>query len=1092
MCISCRPGYKFASFSLSNQCSAIENCDLTSSQSWMNACQICQSGFAWRFDSTSKFIDFGVCINAPENCLIVDDVGICFMCKEGFSWNLNSRVCSDRISNCQSLGSSFVMISEFSDEGWFGFYSFLLRRPSKPALTGCAQCVPGFLLISLENSLTKSNLSSSEFFCLESDSIGPPYVLDIASPSLPDCLQMANSASPKCAKCKPGFILNRSSHTCASQSLFPDCVLLDDISQPKCIRCSKDFVLTGSAECKSNINCLASFADSQGNLPSSFTIPADLSLCYICRAGFALDPSTPTQCKAIDALDTCDQFDYFGRCLACRHSKCPVNFVAESPVAVIAFLCDSCPYSESSLMSNMITVTVRANSQFDQVSSLSPKSLFKLRNQIKLLDEFPGVPTQICASLPSFPDCLESSAWSCLACKSGFIFDSDAFKCVASQVPFCIEYIDSSTCSRCQSDYFLQSPNLCTKRLQTHCDQSAIDRDSCVSCVDGYLPGANGSCQANSASNCSSFHPSHVSCLSCRTGFYYDLESGQCSQASISNCKLYLPNSQNCVKCAPGFVVDVIRNSCSPFSLQNCRVHHAERNECIRCRPGFYLEDSVCQPSRIRDCEFTFRLSDTCKKCKFGHSKWRSHCLNSSELAQVDLCANLDPTSLVCSRCIEGYYLEKTTSISELIQFHCLKHSSDLKCLEFDTKANQCDSCFATHSLINGNCLVLQDSNCLLPSGISRTCLRCKQGFFYSSSSNRCDVQSVANCLEYELHQNKCSVCMKGFYLVSEVICLPVTPVDHCEIYSQNSNKCQMCVEGFFEQENECLPQPAGRAYCESLVDSRCVRCSSNFVLDANGECVLSAKPIPNCKFLKRQNDGFECDECFPEFFLTSDKTTCTPKTVFGCETWADESRCLLCPTGFILESVEDKTICKKLIIENCKEVQTIEDSRYCSRCYSGYYWDSKTNKCASVTSPVANCILHDSDKTCAECKPGYLLNTQSKLCLKNIGDSLSNCSVGKTFTAESSSCATCRPGYYLTKTGICLKCNVSNCAVCDSSLDSCLICLSNFSMTTASKCLPSFEVQNDPQINPESFYLIQVRYIFSSFISLIVTFNFE
>lgn len=103
-------------------CAPIANCDLTSANNWMNACQTCESGSAWEMSSTFT-LNFDRCVrpaNPVGNCLIYqsDASGghCCLLCKQGFVLNSIDGSCKTfALPGCDKMGLPSFRLEKSTD-----------------------------------------------------------------------------------------------------------------------------------------------------------------------------------------------------------------------------------------------------------------------------------------------------------------------------------------------------------------------------------------------------------------------------------------------------------------------------------------------------------------------------------------------------------------------------------------------------------------------------------------------------------------------------------------------------------------------------------------------------------------------------------------------------------------------------------------------------------------------------------------------------------------------------------------------------------------------------------------------------------------
>lgn len=112
-----------------------------------------------------------------------------------------------------------------------------------------------------------------------------------------------------------------------------------------------------------------------------------------------------------------------------------------------------------------------------------------------------------------------------------------------------------------------------------------------------------------------------------------------------------------------------------------------------------------------------------------------------------------------------------------------------------------------------------------------------------------------------------------------------------------------------------------------------------------------------------------------------------------------EQKICKKCKQGYYLV---ENSFCSK--IEHCSYMYW----DFCSRCESGYYWDSTKSKC--VEGERDHCISYNPDDAtkCMNCEYGYTLNSEGTGCIQTIEHCVSYSG------ASSSICQYCEDGYAL------------------------------------------------------------------------------
>ena len=272
-CLACRPGFfasaKDSTTRLIKSCQPILNCQITESpsNSWMNACQTCVTGYAWDYDRTIKTIQFHKCVlvNDPS-CLVYDNSNqTCKVCHKGFSLNGDHKCVSYlNAQNCDTFGSPVFELDgnspiSFARDG--SFVRWLLAESYNGF--GCSKCLSGFVLF-----------SGSGKLCIE-DPI-------LRGPLIDNCRlhQISDSTEAQCFECDTSFILLNTFDECVPFSeVDSNCLKALKISASRygCFLCKEGFIPDDNFVCRSRDNKCANFVENDAEKGS---------FCEYCVANF--------------------------------------------------------------------------------------------------------------------------------------------------------------------------------------------------------------------------------------------------------------------------------------------------------------------------------------------------------------------------------------------------------------------------------------------------------------------------------------------------------------------------------------------------------------------------------------------------------------------------------------------------------------------------------------------------------------------------------------------------------------------------------------------------------------------------------------
>ena len=347
-----------------------------------------------------------------------------------------------------------------------------------------------------------------------------------------------------------------------------------------------------------------------------------------------------------------------------------------------------------------------------------------------------------------------------------------------------------------------------------------------------------------------------------------------------------------------------------------------------------------------------------------------------------------------CTRCKDGYYLDKTLSAT---RHYC--HGCPAPCSSCDG-SEDCSGCntgrygYRCQSYCSGVCkdnICDKDSGYCINGCTDGTCSQCPLRCSQCSSSSLCSSCKNANYwgLKCQYTCSNCASCNK-------------------------INGCSSCNTGYYPQYNpyiggiECRQCPNLCTSCTSNTNcSSCTR-STNWGTSCQHTCY-------NCATCS-QSDG--CSRCNTGYYRHYDSSlgggVCKkcPDTCLSC---SGDNNCQSCKSGYW------GTACEIRCPNNCRECTS---NLYCSSCKIGHWGSYCQNSCAGCKSSVCDKLYGCSQG----CINGYYPQRQNnenhcKKCM----DACQTC-------LNSSTCSSCLPGYYSNTNSSCIACP-SNCldeTICD------------------------------------------------------------
>ena len=343
----------------------------------------------------------------------------------------------------------------------------------------------------------------------------------------------------------------------------------------------------------------------------------------------------------------------------------------------------------------------------------------------------------------------------CQSCKDGY-FSADITKQCECMESECIAH-SNNVCANCSSDtYYPISQGCCPCRNGCK-DRLCLANGSCIDCDEGKYGDL---CQYDCNAVCKdSLCYRNGSCVSCVDGQY----GNECQHRCSYSCKDRLCyRNGSCIFCVDGRYGERCDSMCDNQinKCSRCLVDTYRSVQCITCNPGFYVEDNMCKGCN-ENCKSDAwpYCNSSSGKCRYGcHDHWYGDKCDSK--CNVSKCALCTSNHNICEECIEGHYLESSTSCVTCPP-NCISH-------------NECNK----H---NGSC---------------------EDGCIDGKSGIKCDLPCSFGCLEcHQFNVNDCSTCKNGFYGdACEYNCSSQCKViEETNVCSKSSGWCQNgCNDGYW------------------------------------------------------------------------------------------------------------------------------------------------------------------------------------------------------------------------------------------------------------------------------------------------------
>ena len=496
---------------------------------------------------------------------------------------------------------------------------------------------------------------------------------------------------------------------------------------------------------------------------------------------------------------------------------------------------------------------------------------------------------------------------------------------------------------------------------------------------------------------------------------------------------------------------------------------------CIACPSTTSLSCDTCGTGFVKFTEPGTTLSKCSKTCPEGTvgvtSGGSTTCQScSTTIANCLTCSQLANSTVVCSTCLGGYFLNGfTCDLCTTAIASCLTCISASRCTECSTGFNNvngicdqgtcssgvtncmvclstapsvCAICNLDFSLVNGVCTALACSNSFVVDPATSSCV-CPSGTYQSTSG------TTPTCLPCSSRCTNCTVsvcyaCSQGYYPVGSscLACLPNCQT--CRIGSV----CEVCLMGYSLDAGLCVSLGASGTLAADgstflLCEAGCQACQVSSTSSTGSVCTLAAagysivggvvvKCHPNCLTCASYILSI-CTSCYPRSVLKSGTcVSCTDPHALVCSS-LNFNYALICEPGYTGGAYSTSSAVTGGTCQAC--------SLYCVSCLSNGPGHCDSNGCIQGTVQVTgttNCTkCFAGCTTCSASDPNQCLDCGNQRFLTTAG-SCQGCPTGCQTCTSASNCQSCTQGYFLVgtactilpafcvslnSTGVCSKC---------------------------------------------------------------------
>lgn len=1103
-CLACAPGFKptFTSNAISS-CDAIQNCDVSTpaNNTWMNACETPNTGYAWKYDDSTKTILFNELVDASgtaHNCAVfhTEDTK-CRLCRDGYALNSNDLcVFTDLDGGCNEKGipihSLFGSDADGNNKNKINF-DYIMKIASNLTTTDgigydCSACKNSNKNLLYINNHTTDSIT----MCGNSIFNKTPSV----NPDAENCATFHSDRS-KCIECNADFIVvtgddskiegpcvPTNSGVLNGVTFITDCVAINNTTDKVCLNCSSGNTLYKNSAAYATRACYATSENANCD-----KIHAE-GYCEVCNSGYVVDDANEYKCKAkANSNDeTCDQGGFKGECYKCTGANYyPIHYKLLTPNKNIEYqyMCvDQGSDKMASFHGVIVSFDLSTHAMtveklgepseyhyFTSASALSASGDFLAQNRSKVCIK------QDWDTLTPNCERWSQNNFQCSKCKKGYYLNTrtnDHNQCIQDSISNCEEHnnvVDGATvtCKKCSIKYQLNTTATeCLEFSIAECKVHDYVNKTCFVCgEDRYIDPLTQVCKLyKNKYRCLLMSHNSDECIKCGPGTILDPVNGICLDHVLANCLTTSTEFYNkCEVCVEGF--ELFDGVCRlKNQSQNCNGED-ENGVCTSCFAGYLLNNGFCIPDlqyKIKGCILYDNPGYFCLKCANGLLLGNGFCFHPN----TENCKKYRPGMNFCESCDDGYWNNDGLCVPR----------ENFTCKTFSRLSDECDSCRSGLLLKDGVCSIYKSQNCEVYHPTRDECLSCNKFYFKDSLTKKCLPYTVANCASHDPFRDMCTYCIPEYYRDNRGLCLPRN-TDKCLKVDPYANLCVECSSDYYlsdevidsngpsgdDLENDCLPYTV--QYCEKYHPraNQCLKCKAGFYKNPdNGNCYRAENF--NCNEWNALQTG--CRNCLEGFYLTNE--VCYPHSVQACSEF-DMTRdaCLSCKEDHYYNNGE----CIKRKALNCLSTHASAD--LCTTCRDQFYFDNgeclknTSLNCATLSREMNGCLTclpnyfynngnclpysvtcENYDpfaNACKSCPDSQFLEVKNKLC---VDYSMSNCA---SFHPQSDRCLSCDDLHYWSD-GYCKPYTVAHCDVFHTLFDECVTCQEGF-YSWGKTCLP-------------------------------------
>ena len=929
----------------------IENCSFQNSQ---GKCLNCISEYFLE-KTTQKCISFSE-TEKIENCIQFSDLKNCSQCYKHFFLKDNKCIkIENEIENCiiylneekcLECESEFILNENNSECGKINFIDNCVGYGNLK----CSECDADFFYN--ENLYLGKILNSQENFnwaFFEKSGFRLEFFrteMELCSKkTLSNCVFFKDFN--KCKKCEENYFVNEDEGCSKNPDpVIDNCFIYKNSLE--CEFCDKGFYLKSSSDCEKNIeiiNCL------------DYSRNSNLTKCESCQKDFYLENN---ECKKrSNIIEFCLLYKLEkDSCEFCQENKILINqglICADQIGNCLEYYstkneCKTCKEKHILKNKNCILGTIDGCRVYQkdienenlEVCTFCENDRYLNNNKCEKHNEITGCILYDYITPDYCKECNKNSF---------LLYHKNICKEVDSKIENCEDYLNNTTCGKCEVNYFLENNKCLLIPQNTNCEDFS-NFSKCSKCKTGYIL---------SYEKC--FTPSFLFTNNCleknyKGGLY--LHQGKCDICEENSLPFNIKNNYYCLE--PKRTEEVL-----PNLINYCVGYFNDglNTYCSKCKMEYILMNNECI------------LIDSCDESvipflfdNFYEIKKMKECKNLIEGCDVVVPNNINPNFFECSKCKSTYNEKIIDFFEDDTNFIIFKNVQNLEeNIITENPVNYHPRITCKQSVTN---LYIKDNiidNCYYYINLAISnklgCIRCKNGYKgkVEKFNNEFFIKECIIMEKCDNSSNKGGLSKNIDKLFSCQICKDYQELPTLFI---NSNSDYNGINGLQTYDNDFNNSEIG------------------------GETVKCLKPTKTD--LKITGDFSIPENCSHLIYnINSNKDSSNSNQISNIDKTKISVFCTSCKPGFKkIKSLDNSENEIKNFAGRCESIENCDGLLWfnnCSKCKNGYIWKYDINKGVDYSTCIPfegnNCLAAEykfpQQTFCSLCKKGFMNNIDGK-----------------------------------------------------------------------------------------------------------------